>query len=145
MNSSDLIPPSPFAAAAIWHQTHCPETPFRDVVEAHFQTGYVISSPDLFILARQIWRHWPAHKISDPWETSATGDSWHIWLFAGDLSAIPSIIPYKLPFVTYHRGDRLMARDMTRLLDSLPRLYRGAGLVRTHGITSARLASRRPP
>ena len=112
---------NPFSTAAHWHLGHCPETHFREIVEAHFQSGYVISTPELFILARRIKVDWQEARILDPWQYHPEGDAWHIWLFAGSLPAIPAIIPYRLPYVTFHRGDRLSIHGMDTLLRCLSR------------------------
>lgn len=110
---------TPFEKAARWHLSHCPGEAFHDVIEAHFQLGHVLSGPHAFLIARPIRSDWPDEQVRDPWEADDAGDCWHIWLFAGDLAAIPPLIPGPRPLVSFHRGHRLVILPFPSLVSHL--------------------------
>ena len=103
---------TPFHRAAQWHLTHCPDHPLAPIVEAHFQNGYVFNTPELFIMARQVSYEWPDEEILDPWQSDPQGSVWHVWLYAGDMKAITKLIPYDLPYITFHRRGNLKLYTM---------------------------------
>lgn len=115
--------PTPFTSAANWHLANCPGVPFREVIEAHCQTGRVFVSPALFLLARPIRVDWEDPDIINPWLSAPVdeADAWHIWLFAGDPSAIAPIVPHPLPYVTFHRRDALRVHSFADIMRFLPR------------------------
>jgi hypothetical protein len=95
---------SPFETAARWHAEHCPGDSLVDVLEAHLRVGHVVAGPRLFLMGRQVSSRWGEDELADPWRVDLAGDCWHVWLFAGDLGAVPSAVPYPLPWVTFHRS-----------------------------------------
>lgn len=98
---------SPFEVAARWHGEHCPGISFADVVEAHFQRGYVIGNPDLFVLGRRVCRDWEEDLFDFPWLVAESGDCWHVWLWAGTVKDWRAVVPYPLPWISFHRAGRL--------------------------------------
>jgi hypothetical protein len=112
---------TPFETAARWHNARSPDVLFTVPLEAHLQTGYVFNTPELFIMARRISTDWPEDCILDPWLTNPEGDAWHVWLYAGEILAIPPLIPYFLPYVTFHRKGKFKIHRMEHLLRFLPR------------------------
>lgn len=98
---------TPYETAARWHLAHCPETPFREILEAHLFHGHVISGPLAFVLGRQVMHDWPAARLLDPWDTDEAGDCWHVWLWAGEVRDWQRVVPWPLPWLSFHRGERL--------------------------------------
>jgi len=98
---------SPFEQAATWHLKHCPDIPFGNIVEAHFQRGHVIGNPEVFILGRRVCSDWDAELLLDPWETATAGDCWHVWLWVGKVRDWRAVVPFPLPWISFHRGERL--------------------------------------
>ena len=98
---------TPYETAATWHLDHCPETPFREILEAHLFCGHVISGPTRFILGRQVCRDWPESRLLNPWDTDPNGDAWFVWLWAGEIGDWRRVLPWPLPWLMWHRGDRL--------------------------------------
>lgn len=98
---------SPYERAARWHLEHCPGDPFVEVVEAHLQVGYVFSGYDFFLLGRQVSSDWDEARICDPWQVDEQGDAWHVWLYAGSMSAWQRLVPYPLPWLMFHRRGKL--------------------------------------
>jgi hypothetical protein len=99
---------TPYERAALWHRVHCPHVPFVQVVEAHFYHGYVVSTRALFVLARRVRHDWSGTRLLDIGQTDPAGDCWHVWLFAGELPQLPAADMLRLPWVTFHRGQRVV-------------------------------------
>ena len=98
---------SPYEQAARWHITHCPEVSFVSVVEAHLFNGHVISSPTRFVLGRQVRHDWPPELMLDPLCVAPSGNCWHVWLWAGTVRDWREVVPFPLPWISFHRGERL--------------------------------------
>ena len=98
---------SPYEKAARWHLEHSPGVAFTEIVEAHFQVGYAFSGPAYFLLGRQVSSTWDDERICDPWQVDPLGDAWHVWLYAGDMRAWQRLVPYSLPWLMFHRRDKL--------------------------------------
>lgn len=104
---------TPFAQAAEAHGALGCGWPFVALVEAHaLHGGYVFITPDCFLMGRPIRRDWPSKDIANPAKVASDPDCWHVWLMAGELSALLALIPYPLPFVSFHRRGVLRVRPM---------------------------------
>jgi len=98
---------TPYEQAARWHLANCPAVTLVSIVEAHFQVGVVVSDGKRFVMGRQVERAWPDSLLLDPWQVAPAGDCWHVWLWAGTVSDWGEVVPYRLPWISFHRGDRL--------------------------------------
>jgi hypothetical protein len=98
---------SPYETAARWHVANVPGVEFREILEAHLFEGHVMSGPERFILGRQVSRDWPDEWLINPWKTDEQGDAWFVWLWAGEVRDWQTIVPWKLPWIGFHRGERL--------------------------------------
>jgi hypothetical protein len=98
---------TPYETAARWHLAHCPEVPFREVLEAHLFQGHVMSGPERFVLGRQVCRDWSEERLRDFWEVDEQGDAWFVWLWAGEVRNWLEVVPWRLPWIGFHRGERL--------------------------------------
>lgn len=98
---------TPYEQAARWHLAHCPDVSFVSVVEAHLFNGHVISSPTRFVLGRQVRHDWPAELMLDPRCVAPSGNCWHVWLWAGTVKDWGEVVPFPLPWISFHRGERL--------------------------------------
>lgn len=90
----------PVEHASIWFGEH-----FAETVADHFLNGYVISTPDCFLMGKQ-----------------ESEDAWFVTYFAGDLRAAVAAIPYPLPFVIFQRDNGTLRRYK---LESLTRRING--------------------
>jgi len=97
---------TPYEQAARWHLAHCPGVEFREILEAHLFHGHVISSPTRFVLGRQVRHDWPAELLLDPRCVAPSGNCWHVWLWAGTVADWGEVVPWPLPWISFHRGDR---------------------------------------
>lgn len=98
---------NPFAAAAGVYQREPCARPLREDLEAHLLFGWVFSTPEVFLMGRQVRHDWPHDRIRDPWQTADDGDCWHVWLCAGDIREAIGLMPFPLPWVSYERQNVL--------------------------------------
>ena len=106
---------SPIEQAVAWHKEHCADgMTFLDILAAHGRVGYVIATPDLFLLARRGRSYWPEDLRNDPWHVAENGDCWHVWLMAGEWTGWEKFLPYPLPWVSMHRRGKLRVYPLER-------------------------------
>ncbi len=78
---------------------------FRNDLEAHLITGYVLNTPNAFLMGKPV----PfGASIIDPWETwlPTDCDSWFCWAAIGNLGDLFYMIPHRLPFIGWFRQNR---------------------------------------
>lgn len=101
-------------AAAVYAREPCAR-PFHEDLTAHFVRGYVISTPDVFVMFRPVrWANGEA-SIVNPWIPHEDCDAWHIYLFSGNIEALESLLPYPLPWVSYERENVLRRFRVSRM------------------------------
>jgi hypothetical protein len=85
-----------------------PEMDFELELEAHFDCGYVVSTPEVFAMARPVRSNWSAEKLRNPFlvEPLQTADCWFIWALAGDLSVAARWLPCELPLLGFARRGK---------------------------------------
>jgi hypothetical protein len=95
-------------AAAVYSREDCARS-FKEDVEAHLLHGWVISTPEVFLLARKVDHAAPQDQIINPWFNSweKEPDSWHLYLFSGSLMSAFKCAPYPLEYVSYERTNDL--------------------------------------
>ena len=99
---------TPIEQAAAWHAAHGGgEMSFMEVIAAHGRHGYVVATPEFFLLGRRVMRDWDDDRRCDPWQVAEDGDTWHVWLAAGEWEGWERFLPYPLPWVSFHRKGRL--------------------------------------
>jgi hypothetical protein len=101
------ITPNPYQRAEAWHRRLGSHMTVAEVIEAHGQMGYVHSTPEVFVMARQVEADWEDARLCDLEFTAPAGDCWHVWLCAGNFRAAMAFLPYPLPYVSFHRRGRL--------------------------------------
>ena len=98
---------TPYEQAARWHEAHCPDVEFREILEAHLFFGHVISGPTRFVLGRQVRHDWGNDLMLDPRCVAPAGDCWHVWLWAGTVMNWREVVPFPLPWICFYRGEKL--------------------------------------
>lgn len=88
-------------AASVYEREGFTRT-FGEVVQDHFAWGYVISTPDLFCLAREANHTCPREWLLG--EERAIADTWFVSLFAGDLSQVFRYCPSPKEWVAFERN-----------------------------------------
>ena len=96
-------------ARSVYESEPCART-FEEDLLAHLYTGYVVSTPEVFLMFRLV--HSAAHpeQILDPWTIFEGGDCWHVYLAAGDASQFHAHFPQSLQWVSFERKNRLRIR-----------------------------------
>ncbi len=76
---------TPFQRARqVYESEPCART-FEEDLHWHFRLGWVISTPTMFLMVRQVRRDWPISQLRMPWQVHSRGDALWVWLLAGDI------------------------------------------------------------
>lgn len=92
-------------AAAVYDREPCARTLAEDLT-AHLHSGLVISTDRAFAMARITRREWPVEMALNPWLSDPDGDTWHVWLAAGDMSEMLKFGPSK-KWLAFERSNVL--------------------------------------
>lgn len=95
-------------AVAVYSREPCART-FDEDLRLHLENGYVVSTPDFFVMARPVWRGMNEFLIVNPAEGChpAFRDCWHVYLLAGSIQKALTALPYDLPWMSWERGNVL--------------------------------------
>jgi len=98
---------TPFAEVSKLYAAH-PEMDFELDIEAHFDCGYVVSTPEAFAMVRPVRKDWSTAKLQNQFhvEPLETADCWFIWCLAGDLSVAARWLPRELPWLGFARRGK---------------------------------------
>lgn len=85
-----------------------PGMSFEQNLAAHFERGYVVSTPQAFGMARPVRRDWEPGRLNDPWDVEPleSADCWFLWVLAGDLSVAARWLPQALPWLGFARRGK---------------------------------------
>ncbi len=97
----------PFARAARVYEREACARPLVADLEAHLLYGYVISTPEVFLMGRRVRSGWPDETLRDPYATAPDGDCWHVWLCGGSMREALRRMPFRLPWLSYERSNRI--------------------------------------
>lgn len=106
---------TPYERAVAAHEADPHNDPFADVLAAHLVGGAVISTPDVFFLARPVDTRCNRDLFDFAWIQFDDPDCWHCYLAAGDLTKLGRHMPYPLPFISFVRRNKLHIRPLTRI------------------------------
>jgi hypothetical protein len=97
--------------------------PFAEDLEAHLLNGYVIATPNVFLMARPVPVTADSVDILNPHVTwpKHQCDAWHIWLAAGDMREFVKHLPWPTKWVCFERRNVLRWRRFAPLLRRIPR------------------------
>jgi hypothetical protein len=94
-------------AAAVYEKEPCARS-FKEDLEAHLLNGLVVSTPELFLMARPVCHAATREEIINPWFNSFRYfDCWHLYLYSGDMMSAFKQAGYKLPLVSFERRNGL--------------------------------------
>jgi len=96
---------------------------FKDDLDLHLLNGYVISTPELFVMARPVPRIAARNAICDPAVTWPTYycSCWHVHIYAGKLPLLFTLLPYELPYGSFQKRDRLRFYTLNQLKERFHR------------------------
>lgn len=94
-------------AASLYHLWHQPRD-FEEDIRIHRTTGYIIETPEAFLMGRAVDSHAPEEFIKSPRVIfgKTVADAWFIWIYVGDIRKIEKLAPYPLPWVGWSRRNR---------------------------------------
>lgn len=114
---------TPAEKVAALYDADSPRT-FREDLEAHLLHGYVVSTPEMFAMARAVERGAPDALLRDPWHVFSEPDSWYIYAFASTgRTSLAGLVKILLTFggnrfdcACWHRkrDDRLRVVNVSR-------------------------------
>jgi len=112
-------------AAAVYDREPCVRT-FSEDLHAHYDHGYVFSTPDYFLMARKVYRYAQPHQILNPyfnlWESPP--NCWHVYLYAGNMSAAFKCADVQLSFVSFEKRNRLKVYTWADIHKRTARFFR---------------------
>jgi len=75
-----------------YHSAGEPYIPWTEALDFHLQHGLVVSSPEVFLMARKVVMAWPDEvHVSFRIAETAEADGWHVWSASGSLGKIMEI------------------------------------------------------
>lgn len=119
--ASDQIMPRPWKQVEALYARYPQTRPFAEDVLAHIRTGYVIDTPEYFIMGRGVRRDADSEDIRNPLVSFPRHeqDTWLVWAFAGTSQNFLTFVPYPLTWVSwsrrngplrFHKFDRLCSK-----------------------------------
>jgi hypothetical protein len=99
--------------------------PFWWVVMTHFRVGVVISTDEVFMLARPVDLSAHHRDFDDPSITYSNPNCWHVYLAAGNLARMSDLLPNDLPFVSYVRKNSLRHKRRKKIDCKVTNLHYG--------------------
>ena len=111
-------------AAAVYEREPCART-FEEDLEAHLLHGWVVSTPQFFVMARPVDSAAQPACIVNPWHRfpPEACDTWHIYLAAGDLRAALAWLPHPLPKIAFERRNILRYYRLESLAQLIARRH----------------------
>lgn len=93
---------------------------FNYALWCHLENGVAISTPNVFLLARPVWKDAPYEQIDDPGHIFERPDCWFIYAAAStspeSLRQFLACEPFPLPFFGWYRRDRLRFISREKLI-----------------------------
>ena len=88
-----LLTMSPYLKAhESYHAAGEPYLPWTEALDFHLQHGLVVSTPEVFLMARKVVMAWPDDlHVSFRMPEDDEADGWHVWCAAGPLGKIMEI------------------------------------------------------
>lgn len=95
--------------ADLYRQYRCSRT-FDEDICAHIETGYVVSTPEYFMLGRAVDRWADPALICNPWHAFPVADqnAWLCYAFAGCQSKLLTLAPFRLSWVGWQRRGKAL-------------------------------------
>ena len=114
---------TPFEQAReVYRREPCART-FEEDLILHLRFGYVVSTPEVFLMFRPVSSWWLEEWMVNPdianMATPKSRDCWHVYLAAGDPSLFHQYFPYPLEWVSGERNNRLRCYRFRKIADSI--------------------------
>lgn len=112
-------PLTPYEQVRKVYETEPCRRSFEEDLHLHLQTGYVFSTPTLFLMGRPVRRKAPTRWIVDPHHVFQNPDAWLIYLAAGNMAEFFEKEPYELPWVGWEKRNVLRFYPMASIKGKL--------------------------
>ena len=99
---------NPFDQIAELYERFPQPRTFDEDIAAHISTGYVVSTPEFFIMGRAINRDASAEDIGNPWHPFPREhqNCWLVYAYAGYSQNFLTFLPYSLSWVAFQRRGK---------------------------------------
>lgn len=101
-------------AAQVYQREPCART-FKEDLEAHLLHGWVVSTPTAFAMGRIVDSKAEIEDLVNPWVTFELGDTWLIYLTAGNLREALDFLPFELPYIAWEKRNVLRLHSLAAL------------------------------
>lgn len=105
-------------AAAVYQREPCART-FKEDLEAHLLHGWVVSTPTAFAMGRIVDCKAELADLVNPWVTFELGDTWLIYLTAGNLREALGLLPFDLPYIAWEKRNVLRIYPLLAIKEKL--------------------------
>ena len=110
---------SPFEQAReVYLREPCART-FEEDLILHLRFGYVISTPEVFLMFRPVRRMADHDKIVNPMFRFMRPNCWHVYLAAGDPTQFYKHFPFPLEWVSGERENKLRVYRFQKIAEKL--------------------------
>jgi hypothetical protein len=106
---------TPYVRARAVYETELCARSFDEDLEWHLLNGYVLSTPDVFVMARAVNSKCVGSQIVLPRVQFNHPDCWHIYLLAGDWMKAFQYIPIEYPLISWERKNKLRFYSYNRM------------------------------
>ncbi|GAT33285.1 hypothetical protein TSACC_21698 [Terrimicrobium sacchariphilum] len=77
---------------------------FAEELDGYLSHGWVINSPECFLMGREVRRDGTHEQITDPWFIFDKPDAWFVAAYAGKVNTALTLIPFRHRWVGWERG-----------------------------------------
>lgn len=98
---------------------------FYEALEYYLINGYVINTPEVFVMAREVSSKSDMQETINPWRNlgeltnNLKYDTWFIHLMAGDMKKAHSFFPYPHKFISFEKRNKLKHYNYERFWRTL--------------------------
>jgi len=98
---------------------------FYKIVDLHLMFGYIIATPDYFVMGRPVPRGISHKDMIDITKTYpvAECDAWCIYFYSGNMQKVFSNLPFSLPYVVFERNGNSKIYLLDKLKQRISRTY----------------------
>ncbi len=110
-------------AFKVYQEEECSHS-FLEMLELCLAEGYVHSTPEYFVAAREVSSIWDTQQIVNPLceenhikNLTQDLDCWHIHLMAGDMAEATKQFPHDHKLISFERRNQIRFYDFARFFN----------------------------
>lgn len=89
---------------------------FSEDLWIHLESGHVISTDKVFVMARPVHTLFTAQQMRCPWISSSIPNAWFVWMLCGEWSEALRLMPFFLPHIIFARKGVVKCYTTERLM-----------------------------